>query len=319
MQEAAVTAGTPVMWTVFVALVAGVLALDLGVINRKSHTPTLRSAALWAGFCIALAAGFNLWVLHEYGGKKALEFTTAYLLEEALSIDNLFVFLILFRGLGVPQEHQHRVLFWGILGAIVTRGVFIAAGTALVHSFSWIFWVFGAVLLLTGVKLLASGDEAPHPERNPFARLAMRLFPMTTDYRGSAFFVREAGRLMATPLFLALVAAEGTDIVFAVDSIPAVFGLWDNPAQVDPFIVYTSNIFAILGLRSLYFLLAGIMDRFHYLKVGLSFVLMFIGAKMLVAEAFHWHVPVQWSLLVLLVLVGGSIVVSLLRPPAGAD
>ncbi len=319
MEAALVTAGSPVMWTAFVVLVVGVLVLDLGVVNRRSHTPTLRSAALWAGFCIALAAGFNLWVLAEYGGGKALEFTTAYLLEEALSIDNLFVFLILFRALAVPHEHQHRVLFWGIIGAVVTRGAFIAAGTALVHSFTWIFWVFGAVLLLTGVKLLASGDEQPHPERNPIARLAMRLFPMTSDYRGSAFFVREAGRLMATPLFLALVAVEGTDIVFAVDSIPAVFGLWDNPAQVDPFIVYTSNIFAILGLRSLYFLLSGILDRFHYLKVGLSFVLMFIGAKMIAAEAWGWHVPVQWSLLVLLVLVGGSIAASLLRTRPGAD
>jgi len=319
MQVATATAGSPVMWTGFVVLVVGVLALDLGVVNRKSHTPTLRSAALWAGCCVALAAGFSLWVLAEYGSVKTLEFTTAYLLELVLSIDNLFVFLILFRALAVPLEHQHRVLFWGILGAVVTRGLFIAAGTALVHSFSWIFWVFGAVLLLTGVKLLASGDEAPHPERNPVARLAMRLFPMTTDYRGSAFFVREAGRLMATPLFLALMAVEGTDIVFAVDSIPAVFGLWDSPAQVDPFIVYTSNIFAILGLRSMYFLLAGIMGRFHYLKVGLSFVLMFIGAKMIAAEAWGLKVPVHWSLLVLLILVGGSVVASLLRSRPTAD
>ena len=314
MDEAGQAIGSPVMWVTFGALVVSVLVLDLAVVNRRSHVPTMRSAALWASFCIGLAVAFGIWILVEHGQVKAVEFTTAYLLEEALSIDNLFVFLILFRALGVPSEHQHRVLFWGILGAIVTRGAFIAAGTALVQSFDWIFWVFGAVLLATGVKLLVSGEGDPHPERNPIARLFMRLFPMTTDFRGSAFFVREQGRLMATPLVLALVAAEATDIVFAVDSIPAVFGLWNDPADVDPFIVYTSNIFAILGLRSLYFLLAGIMDKFRYLKVGLAFVLIFIGGKMITAEAFHWHVPTVWSLLVLLVLVGGSIVVSMLRP-----
>jgi len=309
------SSGTLAMWITFVVVVTGILVLDLGVVNRKSHRPTLRGAALWAGFCIALAVAFGLWIWHELGRVKALEFTTAYLLEEALSIDNLFVFLILFRSLAVPAEHQHRVLFWGILGAVFTRGAFIAAGTALVQSFDWVFWVFGAVLLLTGVKLLVQEESEPHPERSPVARLFMRLFPMTTDYRGSAFFVTENGRRMATPLVLALVAAEGTDIVFAVDSIPAVFGLWNDPSQVDPFIVYTSNIFAILGLRSLYFLLAGIMDRFHYLKYGLALVLMFIGGKMIAAEAVHWQLPVQWSLLVLLVLIGGSIVISLLRPP----
>ncbi len=312
------SSGSPVMWITFVVLVVGVLVLDLGVINRRAHTPTFRSAALWAGFCIALAAAFNLWIWHRSGPVKALEFTTAYLLEEALSIDNLFVFLILFRSLGVPAAHQHRVLFWGIVGAVVTRGAFIAAGTALVQSFDWVFWVFGAILLLTGVKLLVQKDVEPHPDRNPVARLFMRLFPMTADYRGSAFFVVENGRRMATPLVLALVAAEGTDIVFAVDSIPAVFGLWNDPAQVDPFIVYTSNIFAILGLRSLYLLLAGIMDRFHYLKYGLALELIFIGGKMIAAEAVHWHVPVQWSLLVLLLLIGGAVVVSLLRPPRPA-
>jgi len=306
--------GSTGMWVTFAVVVVTVLALDLGVVNRRSHAQTMRSALLWAGFCIGLAVAFDVWILFEHGHVKAVEFTTAYLLEEALSIDNLFVFLILFRALAVPAEHQHRVLFWGILGAVVTRGIFIAAGTALVQSFSWIFWVFGAVLLVTGARLLLAREQEPHPDRSPMVRLFKRIIPMTGTYHGGAFVVRDAGRTLATPLLLALVAAEFTDIVFAVDSIPAVFGLWSNPKDVDPFIVYTSNIFAILGLRSLYFLLAGIMDRFHYLKVGLAFVLMFIGAKMLAGEAFGWHVSTGWSLLVLLVLVGGSIVASLLRP-----
>jgi tellurite resistance protein TerC len=303
--------GTPAMWATFAAVVTVVLALDLGVIHRRGSKHTFKRAAIWAGFCIALAFGFALWIRHEAGPTKALDFTTAYLLEEALSVDNLFVFLILFRALAVPVEHQHRVLFWGILGAILTRGAFIAAGTALVSRFEWIFWIFGAVLVITGIKLLRPGDNDPHPERNPIARLFMRIFPMTRDYRGGAFFVREGGRTLATPLMLAVVAAEATDVVFAVDSIPAVFGITS-----DPFIVYTSNIFAILGLRSLYTLLAGVMDRFHYLKVGLAFVLIFIGAKMLVKEAFHWQISTAWALLVLLILLGGSIVASLLRPAA---
>ena len=300
----------PYMWITFVACVVGVLALDLGVVNRHAHVQTMRSAGLWAGFCIALALGFNLWIWHELGAGKALDFATGYVLEEALSIDNLFVFLILFRSLGVPAAYQHRVLFWGILGAVVTRGLFIAAGTALVQTFSWIFWVFGGILVATGIKLLAKEEGDAHPERSPIARLCMRLFPMTGDYRGSAFFVVENGRRLATPLFLALVAAEGTDIVFAVDSIPAIFGITS-----DPFIVYTSNIFAILGLRSLYFLLSGFMGRFHYLRIGLALVLLFIGGKMLANEAFGWHVPTAWSLLVLVILVGGSAVASVIWPP----
>ena len=303
------TAGTPAMWISFAVVVVGVLVLDLGVVNRKGRSVSLRASALWAGFCIALAGAFAGWIWHESGHAKALDFTTAYLLEEALSVDNLFVFLILFRALAVPSHHQHRVLFWGILGAIVTRGVFIAAGTALVSRFEWIFWVFGAVLVLTGARLLKPDEAEPHPERNPAARLFMRIFPMTRDYREGAFFVREAGKLLATPLLLALVAAEATDIVFAVDSIPAVFGITS-----DPFIVYTSNILAILGLRSLFTLLSGVMDRFHYLKTGLAFVLMFIGAKMLAKEALHWDIGTPWALLVLLVLLGGAVVASLLRP-----
>lgn len=301
---------TPAMWITFAVVVTTILALDLLVVNRKGKHLSKRGSTIWAIFCIAIAAPFALWVGHEQGKAQALDFTTAYLLEKALSVDNLFVFLILFRALAVPHEHQHRVLFWGILGAIVTRGVFIALGSALVARFDWIFWIFGAVLLVTGIRLLRKDEGEAHPERNPAARLFMRLFPMTRDYRGGSFFVRENGRLLATPLLLAVVAAEATDVVFAVDSIPAVFGITS-----DAYIVYTSNIFAILGLRALYTLLADVMDKFHYLKVGLAFVLIFIGGKMLVKEAFHWQIGTAWALLVLLVLLGGSIVASLLRPP----
>ena len=294
------------MWVTFAVVVVTVLALDLGVVNRQSHKQTMRSALLWAGFCIGLAVAFGIWILVEHGHQKAMEFTTAYLLEEALSIDNLFVFLILFRALAVPAEHQHRVLFWGILGAVLTRGAFIAAGTALVQSFSWIFWVFGGVLLLTGARLLLAQEEEPHPERSPVLRLFRRVMPMTGTYHGGAFLVREAGRTLATPLLLALVMVEVTDLVFAVDSIPAIFAV-----TRDPFLVYTSNVMAILGLRSMYFLLAGIVHRFVYLKVGLALVLVFVGAKMMLADVYH--MPVLVSLAVIATLIGGSIAMSLLH------
>ncbi|MBM3984592.1 MAG: TerC family protein [Planctomycetes bacterium] len=302
------------MWSSFAVLVTAMLALDLGVLNRKAHVPSLREAALVSLFYVALAFGFNGWVWYELGATSGLDFMTGYLLEKALSVDNLFVFLVLFRSLGVPPQHQHRVLFWGILGALVTRGVFIWLGAALVERFDWIFYVFGAVLVFTGIKLMVTAEVEPHPERNAIVRLLTRLMPITAGYRGAAFVVLENGRRFGTPLLVALVAAEATDIVFAVDSIPAIFGITS-----DPFIVYTSNIFAILGLRALYFLLAGIIERFHYLKTGLALVLLYIGAKMVVGEAFDLHVPTLWSLLVLLVLVGGSVVLSLLRPVPPAE
>ena len=302
------------MWASFAVIVTAMLALDLGVLNRKAHVPSLREAALVSAFYVALAFGFNGWVWFELGGQAGVDFMTGYLLEKALSVDNLFVFLVLFRSLGVAPEHQHRVLFWGILGALLTRGVFIWLGAALVSRFDWIFYVFGAVLVFTGIKLMVAAEVEPHPERNAIVRLFTRLLPITAGYRGAAFVVLENGRRHGTPLLVALVAAEATDIVFAVDSIPAIFGITS-----DPFIVYTSNIFAILGLRALYFLLAGIMERFHYLKTGLALVLLYIGGKMLVGEAFGVHVPTAWSLLVLLVLVGGSVVLSLLRPVHAAE
>jgi tellurite resistance protein TerC len=303
------TVGSPLLWVGFTAFVVAMLALDLGVFNRTPHTPSLKEAARWMLLWVGLAALFNAGVWWKFGSVKALEFTAGYLVEEALSVDNLFVFLVLFRSLAVPPIYQHRVLFWGILGALITRAIFIVIGSALLAKFHWIIYVFGGFLIITGFKLLFAGNVEPHPERNPLARLFRRIFPMTADYRGGAFMVVENGKRLATPLLLAVVAAEATDVVFAADSIPAVFAI-----SRDPFIVYTSNIFAILGLRSLFFLLSGIMDRFHFLKYGLATVLMFVGTKMVISD--WYHVPIVLSLGVIVGVLGISIGASLLRPRA---
>jgi len=281
------------------------------VLNRRAHTPGLREALGWVVACVTAAAAFNILLWYRFGHDVALEFTTGYVVEEALSVDNLFVFLVLFRSLGVPAMHQHRVLFWGILGAVVMRGVFIFAGTALIAQFHWILYVFGGFLVLTGVRLLSSREIEPHPERHPLVRLVTRFVPTTPDYREGRFVVRENGRRYATPLLVALVAAEATDVVFATDSIPAIFAI-----TRDPFIVFTSNIFAILGLRALYFVLANLLDRFHYLKVGLAGVLIFVGGKMLVEP---WYgVPIAVSLGVILGLLALAMLASMLRARRGA-
>jgi tellurite resistance protein TerC len=299
--------GSPLLWTVFFALVLAVLAVDLGVFHRREHEIKAREAAIWTGVWIALSLSFNLWIWLQHGPGPGLEFLTAYVIEKSLSVDNIFVFLVTFRYFAVPAKFQHRVLFWGILGALVMRGLFVAAGAALVSRFDWVLWVFGAFLLFTGGRILWQGDAEVHPERNPVVGLFHRLVPMTRDYQDKHFFVRRGGKLLATPLLLVLAVLEATDVVFAVDSIPAVFGV-----TRDPFLVFTSNIFAILGLRALYFLLADIIDRFRYLKVGLGLVLVFIGAKML---AEHWvELSIEWSLGVVLALLGGSIAASLLWP-----
>ena len=283
------------------------LAVDLFVLNRRAHTPGMREALAWVAVCIGAALAFNVFLWLDFGAEVALQFTTGYVVEEALSVDNLFVFLVLFRSLGVPAQHQHRVLFWGILGAVVMRGLFIFAGTALIERFHWILYVFGAFLVLTGFKLLFQKDVEPHPERNPLVRVFTRLVPTTAGYREGHFMVRENGRLLATPLLVALVAAEATDVVFATDSIPAIFAI-----TRDPFLVFTSNIFAILGLRALYFVLAGLLDRFRYLKVGLAGVLLIVGGKMLVE---HWYrVPIALSLGVIVGILLIAIVASILRP-----
>ena len=300
--------GTPLFWTVFLLGVGVVLALDLGVVNRKAHVVRPREAALWTLFCVSLATLFAAWLFWRFGTRVGLEFTTGYLIEYALSVDNLFVFLVVFSYFGVPAQHQHRVLFWGILGALVLRAVFIVLGAALLARFQWLIYLFGVFLLVTGIKLLLAREVEVEPEKNPVLRLVRRFLPVTPAYHGHRFLVRLDGRLFATPLLLVLVVIEATDVVFAVDSIPAIFGV-----TRDPFIVFTSNIFAILGLRSLYFLLSDFMDRFHYLSVGLGLVLAFIGLKMVGSAWFH--VPIGISLGVIVALLGGSVLASFLFPP----
>lgn len=301
------TIGTPLLWGLFIAFILGMLALDLGVFHRREHRVDTREATIWTLVWIALSLAFNLWVYLRFGPQHGLEFFTGYVIEKALSVDNIFVFIVIFRYFAVKPEHQHRVLFWGILGALLLRGIFIAAGTALLARFDWIIFVFGAFLVYTGFKILRSQETEVHPDRNPLLKLFRRFVPMTSDYRGKHFFVREGGRLLATPLLLVLVVVEATDVVFAVDSIPAIFGITH-----DPFIVFTSNIFAILGLRALYFLLAGLMHKFRYLSFGLGLVLVFIGVKMLIHDWFE--IPITASLGVVAFLLGGSIALSLLRP-----
>jgi tellurite resistance protein TerC len=269
----------------------------------------MREALIWTGVWIGMALLFNLGVYRWFGAKTGLEFLTGYLIEKALSVDNIFVFLVIFSYFRVPGALQHRVLFWGILGALVTRAIFILLGAALLHRFHWVVYLFGAFLVFTGIKLLLQGESEVHPERNPVLRLFARLVPSVSDYRGARFSVVEAGRRYATPLLTVLVVVETTDLVFAVDSIPAIFAV-----TRDPFIVYTSNIFAILGLRALFFVLAGTMEKFHYLQVGLGLVLAFIGVKMLLADVYK--VPIGISLGVIAALLAGSIVASLLLPPA---
>ena len=289
------------LWVVFNVFVLGILALDLLVLHRKAHAVSLREALAWSCVWVSLALIFGLGIYFFRGGEKALEFLTGYVIEWSLSVDNLFVFLVIFSYFAVPSSYQHRVLFWGILGALVLRAAFIATGTALLSNFHWMIYVFGGFLIFTGIKLLFVGDEKIEPEKNPAVRLVRRFINVTTDYQGQRFFIRQDGKLWATPLFLVLVVVETTDVIFAVDSIPAIFAI-----TLDPFIVYTSNVFAILGLRALFFLLAGVMEMFRYLRVGLAFVLCFVGAKMLIAE--FYKIPIGISLGV----VGGILLISIL-------
>lgn len=306
------TVGSPLAWAGFVALILALLAVDLGVFHRKSHAVGLREAAIWTGVWIGLAALFNLGVYAWYGPERALEFTTGYLLEKALAVDNIFVFVIIFQTFAIPAIYQHRVLFWGVVGALVLRAGFILAGSAFVQRFHFAMYVFGGILAITGIKLLVQRNSESHPERNPLVRAFQKVFPTTAELRGPHFIVREGGRRLATPLLVALVAMEVADVVFAVDSIPAIFAI-----TTDPFIVFTSNILAILGLRSLYFLLAGVLEKFVYLKIGLSFVLIFVGFKMLAMEVYK--LPILASLGIIVGILAVSIVASLLRsPPAGS-
>jgi tellurite resistance protein TerC len=299
--------GTPLQWGVFFTLVAIMLALDLGVFHRKERRITLRESLFWSVFWTILALIFNYWIYYQFGSEPGIEFLTGYVIERSLSFDNIFVFIVIFNYFAVPAQYQHRVLFWGILGALISRGVFIAMGTALIERFEWMIFVFGAFLVYTGIKILVQKETEVHPETNPVVRLFQRFVPLTTRYHGKRFFATENGRRVATPLMLVLVVIEATDIVFAVDSIPAIFAITRNG-----FIIFTSNIFAILGLRALYFLLAGLMHKFRYLGFGLGLVLAFIGAKML---THNWvHIPTSWSLGIVLGILTVAIVASLLRP-----
>ena len=302
----------PTLWTAFLVGCVALLALDLLVLNRGEHVITARKALRNTLFFVSIAALFAGYLGFAHGGAPALEFVTGYLIEYALSVDNLFVFLVIFTYFAVPAELQHRVLFWGILGAVVLRGVFIVTGAALLAKFGWMIFVFGAFLVYTGVKLLFAGGDSVDPAKNPMLQFAQRVLRLSPRYHGKQFFVRIDGLLHATPLFLTLIVVELTDVIFAVDSIPAIFAV-----TRDPFIVFSSNLFAILGLRSLYFLLADMMGKFHYLKYGLGLILSFVGAKMLLSE--WWHVPISLSLGVIVFLLGGSVAASWLFPPKAAS
>ena len=308
--------GTVWLWIGFYLFVLLMLALDLGVFHRKAHVVSIKEATIWSVVWISLALVFNLGLYlfwdqlsptSTYTNREAaLAFFTGYLIEKSLSVDNIFVFVLIFTFFAVPAAYQHRVLFWGILGALIMRGTLIAVGAALLKEFHWIIYVFGAFLIFTGIRMAIHRNEKMHPEQNPLVRLLRRVMPVTDNYEGDKFFIRRAGTLMATPLLLVLILVESTDLVFAVDSIPAIFAVTN-----DPFIVYTSNVFAILGLRSLYFLLAGVVDKFYYLKLGLSTVLVFVGTKMVMVDLYK--VPVGASLGVIASILAISVIASLWR------
>ncbi len=300
------------LWVGFNIFVLALLALDLGVFHRSAHTVRAKEAAIWSAVWVALALTFNAGIYFYAGPRAGLEFLTGYLIEKALSVDNIFVFLLVFSYFRVPAKYQHRVLFWGVLGALVMRGAMIAAGSFLIARFHWILYVFGAFLVITAIRMATQDERAIEPEANPVIRLVRRLVPVTNVYHGQSFFIRENARWTATPLFIVLVFVEVTDLVFAVDSIPAIFAVTQRP-----FLVYTSNVFAILGLRSLYFLLADVVGRFHFLKLGLSAVLGFVGLKMLLADIFK--VPIGLSLLIIAFLLGASVVASWMFPRAASE
>jgi tellurite resistance protein TerC len=288
-------------WIAFNVFLLGMLALDLGVFHRKAHEVKLKEALIWSCVWIGLALLFNLGILLWLGSEPALAFLTGYLIEKSLSVDNLFVFALIFSYFHVPSQYQHKVLFWGIIGALVMRTIFIFAGVALIQQFHWLIYVFGGFLIFTGIKMVWAKGKQIDPERNPVIRLFRRVMPVTETYQGDRFFVRRATKVVATPLFLVLLFVEFTDLIFAIDSIPAIMAI-----TLDPFIIYTSNVMAILGLRSLYFALAGVMGLFHHLHYGLSAILVFVGGKMVLADVYK--IPVSASLAV----VGGILLLSVL-------
>lgn len=306
--------GTIWLWIGFNVFVLLMLALDLGVFHRHSHVVSTKEAAAWSVVWISLAMLFNLGIYFFWdivapqsaytNSEASLAFFTGYLIEKSLSVDNIFVFVLIFSFFAVPAAYQHRVLFWGILGALMMRGALIAVGATLLKEFHWIIYVFGAFLIFTGIRMALHKNQEVHPENNPLIKLLRRIMPVTQNYEGDKFFIRRAGTLMATPLFMVLLMVETTDLIFAVDSIPAIFAITN-----DPFIVYTSNVFAILGLRSLYFLLANVIDKFQYLKIGLAFVLTFVGTKMVLVDLYK--IPVGVSLAVIAGILTISVLASL--------
>lgn len=305
--------GTAVVLIAFNVGVLAVLGVDLGVFNRKAHKISVKEAAIWSSVWIALSLAFAGFIAWWRTPQAALEFLTGYLIEYSLSVDNIFVIVLIFSYFRIAEKHQHRVLFWGIIGALLMRGSMISAGAFLISRFHWILYVFGAFLVFTGVRMAMQDEADIEPESNPVLRLVRRLLPVTQDFRDQSFFVREPvhrgerPRVLATPLFIVLVLVETTDLIFAVDSIPAIFAV-----TRDPLIVYTSNVCAILGLRSLYFMLAGVIHRFYLLKLGLAVVLTFVGVKMLVAGVYE--IPIHVSLLVIAVILGASVVASIAFP-----
>jgi tellurite resistance protein TerC len=298
--------GTIWLWIGFNISVLAMLALDLGVFHRKAHTVSIKEASIWSIVWITLAMAFNAGVYFFSGPEPALQFFTGYLIEKSLSVDNIFVFGLLFTYFKVPAAYQHRVLFWGVLGALVLRGILIVLGTSLLDTFHWIIYLFGAFLIFTGVRMAFHKEEEVHPERNPLLKLVRRIVPVTHGYERDRFIVRRAGQVLVTPLLLVLLVVETTDLIFALDSIPAIFAV-----TLDPFIVYTSNVFALLGLRSLYFVFANAMAKFYYLKLGLAVVLSFVGVKMVLADIYH--IPTTLSLAVIAVVLAAAIVASVVR------
>jgi len=296
--------GSPALWIGFLSFVLIMLALDLGVFHKKAHVVTFKEAAIWSAVWVSLSFVFNGIIFATAGSKAGIEFTTGYLIEKSLSVDNIFVFVVIFGSLGIPPQYQHRVLFWGILTALVLRAIMIFAGIAMLAKFHWLIYVFGGFLVLTGIKLWLQRDKADSPVDSKILQWARRVIPTTSRFDEQRFFTRENGKRVATPLFLALILVEISDVIFAVDSIPAIFAVTN-----DPFIVFTSNIFAILGLRSLFFMLAGMVDKFRYLKVGLAVVLVFVGVKMLILDLYK--IPALISLAVILSILAASIYFSL--------
>ena len=295
------------VWTGFIAFVILLLAIDLGLFHRNSHEVKIKEALIWSAVWISMALIFNYGVYIFMGKEKALEFLTGYLIEKSLSVDNLFVFIMLFSFFNVNPKYQHKVLFWGILGALVMRAIFIFAGVALINKFHWIIYIFGAFLIFTGIKMLSHKEEQIAPHKNPLVRLFKKFFPVSDKMHGGKFFVKINSGTVATPLFIVLLVVEFTDLIFAVDSIPAILAI-----SHDTFIIFTSNVFAILGLRALYFALAGITKYFHYLKYGLSAILVFVGVKMVIAGYFK--IPIVYSLLTILGILLVSIILSFVFP-----